>query len=74
MMPLPLLCAVGDCQIDHQSSICCTSLFTSPFKEWPEHFVLVISAVEFAPICKSPDYLESSDIPDDGDHHFFVLN
>jgi hypothetical protein len=45
--------------MDVQSSACCTSSLTSPLREWPDYFVLVIAAVEFAPAWKNVYYVES---------------
>jgi hypothetical protein len=46
--------------MDNQSSTCCTSLFTLPFPEWPEYFVLlnVMAVVEFASTRKNAYCIE----------------
>jgi hypothetical protein len=60
--------------MDDQCLTCCSGLFNSPLREWPEYFALIIAAVEVAPIWKNSYYVESHGIPDNGDHLLFALN
>jgi hypothetical protein len=60
--------------MDEQLSTCTTGLFMSPLSERLEYLSSVIAVVEFAPTWKNAYQVESTGIPDKGDHQSGALN